>query len=133
MIEILLVIVIILLIVNIYISIKPQGVDMGPVQRDMEQKLISVEKALREEFTVNREESRKNEQSNRTEIGSSIEKLSATMTVNKLKKAIGNLLPIARYFQYLTTLFNTTIHVQLIHIRQFHVYKLLKFHQCLYF
>ena len=53
MIEILLVIVIILLIVNIYISIKPQGVDMGPVQRDMEQKLISVEKALREEFTVN--------------------------------------------------------------------------------
>ena len=72
MIEILLVIVIILLIVNIYISIKPQGVDMGPVQRDMEQKLISVEKALREEFTVNREESRKNEQSNRTEIGSSI-------------------------------------------------------------
>ena len=71
MIEILLVIVIILLIVNIYISIKPQGVDMGPVQRDMEQKLISVEKALREEFTVNREESRKNEQSNRIEIGSS--------------------------------------------------------------
>ena len=68
MIEILLVIVIILLIVNIYISIKPQGVDMGPVQRDMEQKLISVEKALREEFTVNREESRKNEQSNRTEL-----------------------------------------------------------------
>ena len=85
MIEILLVIVIILLIVNIYISIKPQGVDMGPVQRDMEQKLISVEKALREEFTVNREESRKNEQSNRTEIGSSIEKLSATILSNMIK------------------------------------------------
>ena len=85
MIEILLVIVIILLIVNIYISIKPQGVDMGPVQRDMEQKLISVEKALREEFTVNREESRKNEQSNRTEIGSSIEKLSATKLSNMIE------------------------------------------------
>ena len=85
MIEILLVIVIILLIVNIYISIKPQGVDMGPVQRDMEQKLISVEKALREEFTVNREESRKNEQSNRTEIGSSIEKLSATILANMIE------------------------------------------------
>ncbi len=84
MIEILLVIVIILLIVNIYISIKPQGVDMGPVQRDMEQKLISVEKALREEFTVNREESRKNEQSNRTEIGNSIEKLSATILSNMI-------------------------------------------------
>ena len=85
MIEILLVIVIILLIINIYISIKPQGVDMGPVQRDMEQKLISVEKALREEFTVNREESRKNEQSNRTEIGSSIEKLSATILSNMIE------------------------------------------------
>ena len=85
MIEILLVIVIILLIVNIYISIKPQGVDMGPVQRDMEQKLISVEKALREEFTVNREESRKNEQSNRTQIGSSIEKLSATILSNMIE------------------------------------------------
>lgn len=85
MIEILLVIVIILLIVNIYISIKPQGVDMGPVQRDMEQKLISVEKALREEFTVNREESRKNEQSNRIEIGSSIEKLSATILSNMIE------------------------------------------------
>ena len=85
MIEILLVIVIILLIVNIYISIKPQGVDMVPVQRDMEQKLISVEKALREEFTVNREESRKNEQSNRTEIGSSIEKLSATILSNMIE------------------------------------------------
>lgn len=85
MIEILLVIVIILLIVNIYISIKPQGVDMGSVQRDMEQKLISVEKALREEFTVNREESRKNEQSNRTEIGSSIEKLSATILSNMIE------------------------------------------------
>lgn len=85
MIEILLVIVIILLIVNIYISIKPQGVDMDPVKRDMEQKLISVEKALREEFTVNREESRKNEQSNRTEIGNSIEKLSASILSNMIE------------------------------------------------
>lgn len=58
---------------------------MGPVQRDMEQKLISVEKALREEFTVNREESRKNEQSNRIEIGSSIEKLSATILSNMIE------------------------------------------------
>ena len=58
---------------------------MGPVQRDMEQKLIAVEKALREEFTVNREESRKNEQSNRTEIGSSIEKLSATILSNMIE------------------------------------------------
>lgn len=85
MIEILLVIVIILLIVNIYISIKPQGVDMDPVRRDMEQKLLSVEKALREEFTVNREESRKNEQSNRTEIGNSIEKLSASILSNMIE------------------------------------------------
>ncbi len=95
MIEILLVIVIILLIVNIYISIKPQGVDMGPVQRDMEQKLISVEKALREEFTVNREESRKNEQSNRTEIGNSIEKLSATILSNIVALKFSIELPIS--------------------------------------
>lgn len=47
--------------------------------------MISVEKALREEFTVNREESRKNEQSNRTEIGSSIEKLSATILSNMIE------------------------------------------------
>lgn len=85
MIEILLVIVIILLIVNIYISVKPQGVDMGPVKIDMEQKLISVEKALREEFTVNREESRKNEKSNRTEIGNSIEKLSSNILSNMIE------------------------------------------------
>lgn len=84
MIEILLIIVIILLIANIYISLRPHDVDIGPVQKDMEQKLITVEKALREEFTVNREESRRNEQSNRTEINGSIEKLSATILSNMI-------------------------------------------------
>lgn len=82
MLEILLIIVIVLLIVNIYISLKPQGVDIGPVQKNMEQKLISVEKALREEFIINREESRRNEQSNRTEISSSIENLSKSILSN---------------------------------------------------
>ncbi|MBU5336927.1 DNA recombination protein RmuC [Intestinibacter bartlettii] len=84
MIEILLIIVIILLILNIYISLKPKGVDMGPVQKNMDQKLISVEKALREELSVNREESRKNEQSNRTEISGSIEKLSSSLLSNMI-------------------------------------------------
>lgn len=84
MIEILLIIVIILLILNIYISLKPKGVDMGPVQKNMDQKLISVEKALREELSVNREESRKNEQSNRTEISGSIEKLSSSILSNMI-------------------------------------------------
>ena len=44
MIEILLVMVIILLIINIYISIKPKGVDITPMQKNIDQKLISVEK-----------------------------------------------------------------------------------------
>ena len=85
MIEILLVVVIILLIINIYISIKPRGVDMGPMQKNMDQKLISVEKALREELSVNREESRKNEQSNRSEISDSIEKLSSSILSNMIE------------------------------------------------
>ncbi|MGM9531087.1 DNA recombination protein RmuC [Intestinibacter sp.] len=84
MVEALLIVIIILLVVNIYITIKPKSVDMDPIQRNMEQKLISVEKALREEFTINREESRKNEQSNRTEIGSSIEKLSSSILSNMI-------------------------------------------------
>lgn len=85
MIEILLVVVIILLIINIYISIKPRGVDMEPMQKNMDQKLISVEKALREELSVNREESRKNEQSNRSEISDSIEKLSSSILSNMIE------------------------------------------------
>ena len=84
MVEALLIVIIILLVINIYITIKPKSVDMDPIQRNMEQKLISVEKALREEFTINREESRKNEQSNRTEIGGSIEKLSSSILSNMI-------------------------------------------------
>ena len=58
---------------------------MGPMQKNMDQKLISVEKALREELSVNREESRKNEQSNRSEISSSIEKLSSSILSNMIE------------------------------------------------
>ncbi|MCI6738167.1 MAG: DNA recombination protein RmuC, partial [Intestinibacter sp.] len=79
MVEALLIVIVILLVVDIYVTIKPKGVDMDPIQRNMDQKLISVEKTLREELTINREESRKNEQSNRTEIGGSIEKLSSSI------------------------------------------------------
>lgn len=82
MVEILLFVVIILLVINIYITIKPKSVNIDPIKRDMDQKLISVEKALREEFIINREESRKNEQSNRVEIGDSIEKLSSSILSN---------------------------------------------------
>ena len=82
MVEILLFVVIILLVINIYITIKPKSVNIDSIKRDMDQKLISVEKALREEFIINREESRKNEQSNRVEIGDSIEKLSSSILSN---------------------------------------------------
>lgn len=85
MIEILLVIVIILLIINIYISIKPKGVDITPMQKNIDQKLISVEKTLREEMSVNREESRKNEKSNRSEIAGSIDKLSSSILANMIE------------------------------------------------
>lgn len=85
MIEILLVVVIILLIINIYISIKPKGVDITPMQKNIDQKLISVEKALREEMSVNREESRKNEKSNRSEIAGSIDKLSSSILANMIE------------------------------------------------
>lgn len=85
MIEILLVVVIILLIINIYISIKPKGVDIAPMQKNIDQKLISVEKALREEMSVNREESRKNEKSNRSEIAGSIDKLSSSILANMIE------------------------------------------------
>lgn len=85
MIEILLVVVIILLIINIYISIKSKGVDITPMQKNIDQKLISVEKTLREEMSVNREESRKNERSNRSEIAGSIDKLSSSILANMIE------------------------------------------------
>ena len=85
MIEILLFVVIILLIINIYISIKPKGVDITPMQKNIDQKLISVEKTLREEMSVNREESRKNEKSNRSEIAGSIDKLSSSILANMIE------------------------------------------------
>ena len=85
MIEILLGVVIILLIINIYISIKPKGVDITPMQKNIDQKLISVEKALREEMSVNRDESRKNEKSNRSEIAGSIDKLSSSILANMIE------------------------------------------------
>ena len=85
MIEILLVVVIILLIINIYISIKSKGVDITPMQKNIDQKLISVEKTLREEMRVNREESRKNEKSNRSEIAGSIDKLSSSILANMIE------------------------------------------------
>ena len=83
--EILLVVVIILLIINIYISIKSKGVDITPMQKNIDQKLISVEKTLREEMSVNREESRKNEKSNRSEIAGSIDKLSSSILANMIE------------------------------------------------
>ena len=82
--DILLILILVLLVANIYITLKSKGVDIEPMQKNMDQKLISVEKTLREEFTINREEARKNEQSNRTEIGGSIDKLSASILSNMI-------------------------------------------------
>ena len=55
------------------------------MQKNIDQKLISVEKTLREEMSVNREESRKNEKSNRSEIAGSIDKLSSSILANMIE------------------------------------------------
>ena len=59
--------------------------DITPMQKNIDQKLISVEKTLREEMSVNREESRKNEKSNRSEIAGSIDKLSSSILANMIE------------------------------------------------
>ena len=86
MIEILLVVVIILLIINIYISIKSKGVDITPMQKNIDQKLISVEKTLREEMSVNQGriwEKTKNQIA--SEIAGSIDKLSSSILANMIE------------------------------------------------
>lgn len=85
MIEILLFIIILLLLINIYISLKSNNLDMNPIKNNIDKQMLLVEKTLKEEFILNRDESRKNERSNRTEIGESIEKLSKSILTNMVE------------------------------------------------
>ena len=78
--EILLVIVIVLLIINIFISTRKAEVNMGKISEDIENKFDNMQKSFREEFYTNREESRRNEQDNRQEIKVSIDSMTSSIS-----------------------------------------------------
>lgn len=80
LIEILLIIVIILLIINILISTRKKDIDFREIENYIERRFLSIDKSLREEFSSNREESRKNEQNNRQEIKVSMDSLSSSIS-----------------------------------------------------
>lgn len=80
MIEILLIIVIVLLIINIFICIKPRESNLQKFSEDIEKKFDSIEKMSRQEFYANREESRRNEQENRQEMKISMDSLTSSLS-----------------------------------------------------
>lgn len=80
MIEILLVIAIVLLIINVYISIKPKDVNISKLTYEMDRKFDNIEKSFRQEFYTNREESRRNEQDNRQEIKVTVDSMTSNLS-----------------------------------------------------
>ena len=78
--KILLVIVIVLLIINIFISTRKEEVNMGKISENIENKFDNMQKSFREEFYTNREESRRNEQDNRQEIKVSIDSMTSSIS-----------------------------------------------------
>ena len=80
MVEILLIIVIVLLIINIFICIKPRESNLQKFSEDIEKKFDSIEKLSRQEFYANREESRRNEQENRQEMKISMDSLTSSLS-----------------------------------------------------
>ena len=78
--EILLVIVIVLLIIDIFISTRKEEVNMGKISENIENKFDNMQKSFKEEFYTNREESRRNEQDNRQEIKVSIDSMTSSIS-----------------------------------------------------
>ena len=78
--EILLVIVIVLLIINIFISTRKEEVNMGKISENIENKFDNMQKSFKEEFYTNREESRRNEQDNRQELNVSIDSMTSSIS-----------------------------------------------------
>lgn len=78
--DILLIIVIVLLIINIFISRKPNEINLEKLNKDIEKKFDDIERSFRQEFYTNREESRRNEQDNRQEIKVSIDSLTSSIS-----------------------------------------------------
>ncbi len=80
MIEILLGIIIVLLIINIYLSIKPKEININKFNEDVNKRFDNMEKSFRQEFCTNREESRRNEYDNRQEIKVTIDSMTSSIS-----------------------------------------------------
>lgn len=80
MVEILLVIVIVLLAINIYISTRPKDRNIDKLAYDMEKKFDIMEKYFRQEISTNREEARRNEQENRQEIKLTVDSMTSSLS-----------------------------------------------------
>lgn len=80
MIEILLGIIIVLLIINIYLSIKPKDININKFNEDVNKRFDNMEKSFRQEFCTNREESRRNEYDNRQEIKVTIDSMTSSIS-----------------------------------------------------
>ena len=80
MLEILLVVIIVLLIIDIYLSIKPKDVNVNRLNEDINKRFDNMEKLFREEFYNNREESRRNEYDNRQEIKLTIDGMTSSIS-----------------------------------------------------
>lgn len=78
--EILLVVIIVLLIIDIYLSIKPKDVNVNRLNEDINKRFDNMEKLFREEFYNNREESRRNEYDNRQEIKLTIDGMTSSIS-----------------------------------------------------
>lgn len=73
-------IVIVLLIINIYLSIKPRDINISKMAQETDKRLENVEKSFRQEFSINREESRRNEKDNREEIKVTIDSMTSNLS-----------------------------------------------------
>ena len=71
-----------LLIINIFICIKPRESNLERFSEDIKSKFDSIEKLSRQEFYANREESRRNEKENRQEMKISIDSLTSSLSRN---------------------------------------------------
>lgn len=80
MIEILLGIIIVLLIINIYLSIKPKDININKFNEDVNKRFDNMEKSFIQEFCTNREESRRNEYDNRQEIKVTIDSMTSSIS-----------------------------------------------------
>lgn len=78
--EILLVVIIVLLIIDIYLSIKPKDVNVNRLNEDINKRFDNMERLFREEFYNNREESRRNEYDNRQEIKLTIDSMTSSIS-----------------------------------------------------